>query len=60
MTLAPFGCSFDLDELEVEDRPQRSKTREKFVNNITLYGTVGRKPEEYGLEGIVHVTTYTC
>merc|ERR1711872_464061 len=43
--------SFDLDDLEVEDRPQRSRTREKFVNNITLYGTVGRKPEEYGLEG---------
>ena len=59
MTIAPFGCSFDLDELEVEDRPQRSRAREKFVNNITLYGTVGRKPEEFGLEGNLHDSTFT-
>merc|ERR1711970_1643964 len=43
--------SFDLDELDEEERPERRRLREKFVNKISLYGTVGKKPEEFGLEG---------
>merc|ERR1719300_2178316 len=44
--------SVDLDlNLDENEKPAPKRAREKFVNKISLYGTVGRKPEEFGQEG---------
>lgn len=47
--------TFDFDEetesAEEQQPPTRDLRREKFVNKISLYGTVGKKPEEFGTEG---------
>jgi len=44
--------SVDLDlNLDENEKPAPKRAREKFVNKISLYGTVGRKPEQFGTEG---------
>jgi len=51
----PLNQSFDFeveDEQPAETRQHpRQHPREKFVNKISLYGTVGKRPEEFGMEG---------
>merc|ERR1711962_7271 len=45
-----FTATASFRQSEFED-DQPAQQREKFVNKISLYGTVGRAPEEFGAEG---------
>merc|ERR1712055_652076 len=47
----PVNQSFDFEVEDEEPVQVRKEPREKFVNKINLYGTVGKKPEEFGAEG---------
>ena len=44
--------SFDFEVEDEQPVETRKHPREKFVNKISLYGTVGKRPEEFGMEGI--------
>jgi len=47
----PVNQSFDFEVEDEQPVETRKHPREKFVNKISLYGTVGKRPEEFGMEG---------